>query len=63
MQRLRQDDLVGHVLPQDDWTLLSFPAIAEEPECVAFETPYGVRQFVRQPGEALHPRVGVGPGI
>jgi len=55
MQRLHQDDLVGHVLPQDDWTVLSFPAIAEEPECVPFETPYGLRQFVRQPGEALHP--------
>ena len=26
MQRLHQDDLVGHVLPQDDWTVLSFPA-------------------------------------
>ena len=55
MQRLHQDDLVGHVLPQDDWTVLSFPAIAEEPECVRFDTPYGPRLFVRQPGEALHP--------
>ena len=30
MQRLHQDDLIGHVLLQDDWTVLSFPAIAEE---------------------------------
>jgi predicted phage terminase large subunit-like protein len=35
--------------------VLSFPAIAEEPECVPFSTPYGIRHFVRQPGEALHP--------
>jgi predicted phage terminase large subunit-like protein len=55
MQRLHQDDLVGHVLQQDDWSVLSFPAIAEEPECVPFETPYGPRRFVRQTGEALHP--------
>jgi predicted phage terminase large subunit-like protein len=55
MQRLHQDDLVGHVLLQDDWTVLSFPAIAEEPERVPFHTPYKLRHFVRQPGEALHP--------
>ncbi|HEY6734793.1 MAG TPA: hypothetical protein VI256_13560, partial [Roseiarcus sp.] len=46
---------IGHVLLQDDWTVLSFPAIAEEPECVPFWTPYGTRRFIRQPGEALHP--------
>src|SRR5580658_9825391 len=55
MQRLHQDDLVGHVLAQDDWTVLSFPAIAEEPERVPFQTPYGARRFIRLPGEALHP--------
>jgi hypothetical protein len=55
MQRLHQDDLVGHVQLQGDWTVLSFPAIAEEPERVPFQTPYGTRHFVRQPGEALHP--------
>lgn len=55
MQRLHQDDLIGHVLLQDDWTVLSFPAIAEEPECLPFWTPYGIRRFIRQPGEALHP--------
>jgi hypothetical protein len=55
MQRLHQDDLVGHVLPQDDWTVVSFPAIAEEREEEIYLTPYGPRQFVRWPGEALHP--------
>jgi len=38
-----------------DPVVLSFPAIAEEPECVPFWTPYGTRRFIRQPGEALHP--------
>ena len=32
MQRLHQDDLVGHVMDQEDWEVLSFPAIAEEDE-------------------------------
>jgi hypothetical protein len=30
MQRLHEDDLVGHVLEQSGWRLLKFPAIAEE---------------------------------
>lgn len=30
MQRLHEDDLVGHVLEQEDWEVLSIPAIAEE---------------------------------
>jgi hypothetical protein len=32
MQRLHQDDLVGHVMTQEDWEVVSFPAIAEEDE-------------------------------
>jgi predicted phage terminase large subunit-like protein len=55
MQRLHQDDLVGHVLETDDWEVLSFPAIAEEPENVSFQTLFGARRFVRRPGEVLHP--------
>jgi predicted phage terminase large subunit-like protein len=55
MQRLHQDDLVGHVLEQDDWTVLSFPAIAEEAEYVPFQTLYGGRVFTRKTSEALHP--------
>jgi hypothetical protein len=51
MQRLHRDDLIGQVLLQDDWTVLSFPAIAEEPECVPFWT----RRFIRRPDGALHP--------
>jgi predicted phage terminase large subunit-like protein len=30
MQRLHQDDLVGHVLERDDWEVVSLPAIAAE---------------------------------
>lgn len=30
MQRLHEDDLVGHVLERDDWELVSLPAIATE---------------------------------
>ena len=33
MQRLHQDDLVGHVLEQGRWEVLSLPAIAEVNEC------------------------------
>jgi len=55
MQRLHQDDLVGHVLDQDDWEVLSFSAIAETEEVHRIESPLGTREFRRKPGEALHP--------
>jgi hypothetical protein len=32
MQRLQEDDPVGHVLAQEPWEVLSFPAIAEADE-------------------------------
>jgi predicted phage terminase large subunit-like protein len=54
MQRLHEDDLVGHVLQQGDWRLLKFPAIAEENEIHVVRTPYGRKIFNRQEGEALH---------
>ncbi len=56
MQRLHEDDLVGHVLAQRGWTVLKFPAIAEEGETYVVKTPYGPRTFSRQAGEALHPQ-------
>ena len=55
MQRLHQDDLVGHVLDRDLWEVLSLPAIAETEECHRIEGPLGARSFRRQPGNALHP--------
>ncbi len=55
MQRLHEDDLVGHVLKHGDWKVLKFAAIAEEPERYVINTPFVRREFVRQRGEALHP--------
>jgi predicted phage terminase large subunit-like protein len=54
-QRLHEDDLVGHVLGQEDWRLIRFPAIAETDEEHLIESPYGSRRYVRRAGEALHP--------
>jgi hypothetical protein len=39
MQRLHQDDLVGHVLEREPWEVISFPAIAEQDECHIIDTP------------------------
>jgi predicted phage terminase large subunit-like protein len=55
MQRLHEDDLVGHVLAQESWELLRFPAIAEAAEQFVVTTPSGVRTFTRQEGDVLHP--------
>ncbi|MGC2743654.1 MAG: terminase, partial [Candidatus Angelobacter sp.] len=55
MQRLHQDDLVGHVLEQEGWDVLSFPAIAEEDETHVIESPWGRRLFQRKAGEVLQP--------
>ncbi len=55
MQRLHQDDLVGHVLEQEDWDVLSLPAIAEVDQCHLIQGPLGRRWFRRNAGEILHP--------
>jgi predicted phage terminase large subunit-like protein len=55
MQRLHEDDLVGHVLALEPWEVLSFPAIAEDDEIHRIETIWGPRCFTRRRGEALHP--------
>ena len=54
MQRLHEDDLVGHVLGQEVWEVVSLPAIAEHDEVHLIETPFGSRRFVRKAGEPLH---------
>ena len=54
-QRLHGDDLVGHVLEQGQWELLSLPAIAERDEQYEVEVLGHRRRFVRRIGEALHP--------
>lgn len=56
MQRLHQDDLVGHVMDQEDWEVVSFPAIAEEDESYLIESPLGQRRFERKAGEVLEPK-------
>jgi len=56
MHRLHEDDLVGHVLEQqDDWEVLSLPAIAEEDQAFTVETPWGPRTYQRSAGDILHP--------
>jgi hypothetical protein len=55
MQRLHEDDLIGHVLAQEAWEVVRFPAIAEEDDQHEAETIWGKRCFQRQRGEALHP--------
>jgi predicted phage terminase large subunit-like protein len=55
MQRLNEDDLIGHVLGQEEWEILSFPAIAEKDEEHRIETILQPRRFIRRQGEALHP--------
>ena len=55
MQRLHEDDLVGHVLAQEPWEVVRFPAIAETDEAHKIETIWGPRCFTRRQGEALHP--------
>src|ERR1700730_9548957 len=55
MQRLHEDDLVGHVLGQEPWAVVCFPAIAEADEVHEVATIGGPQRFTRRQGEALHP--------
>ncbi|HEX4022164.1 MAG TPA: phage terminase large subunit [Acidobacteriaceae bacterium] len=56
MQRLHEDDLVGHVQQFGEWKVLRFPAIAEEEERHTFTTWWGeTKTYVRHRGELLHP--------
>ena len=55
MQRLHQDDLVGHILAREDnWEVLSLPAIAEQDESYPVRSPIGNWSFTRLSGQALH---------
>jgi predicted phage terminase large subunit-like protein len=54
MQRLHEDDLVGHVLAKGGWDVLSLPAIAEVEERFVIPSLLGEQKIVRRPGEALH---------
>lgn len=52
MQRVHDDDLVGHVLELDDWTHLCLPAIAEEYSEIQYTEHYTHERLV---GDVLHP--------
>jgi predicted phage terminase large subunit-like protein len=55
MQRVHEDDLVGHVLELDDWTVLNIPAIAtERMEYRIGPDPEDVH--VREENEVIDPR-------
>jgi predicted phage terminase large subunit-like protein len=63
MQRLHEDDLVGHALDierrqglaiEPKWKVLRFPAIAEEDESYEVERWFGRATYQRRAGEALH---------
>jgi predicted phage terminase large subunit-like protein len=57
MQRLHQDDLVGHVLERGEkWEVLSFPAIAEADERYVVNTALGPFVYERKAGEVLDPK-------
>lgn len=55
MQRLHQDDLVGHVQEQGAWDVLSLPAIAEDEQTFLIESSLGSRFYRRATGDVLHP--------
>lgn len=56
MQRLHLDDLVGHVLPKENWEVVSLPAIAEEPESWEYQDALlGIVRHRRARGDVLHP--------
>ena len=55
MQRLHEDDLVGHLLNHGGWKLVRLPAIAEEDEIHEISTVQGLRRVIRRAGECLHP--------
>lgn len=53
MQRLHDEDLVGHLLETDNWKLLNIPAIAEEDDRI----PIGPGKFYRRgEGDLIDPR-------
>jgi len=55
MQRLHEDDMIGHVATFSELKVISFPAIAQEEEDWTIRTPHGLRHHRRAVGDALHP--------
>jgi predicted phage terminase large subunit-like protein len=54
MQRLHEDDMIGHVGQLADMKLISFAAIAQSNETYEIATPFGIIGHNRTEGEALH---------
>ncbi len=54
MQRLHQDDLVGHVLDKEDWEVLSIPAIAPDDSHIRVGSAKDA-VIHRRAGDVLHP--------
>jgi len=55
MQRLHEDDLVGHVVGQEPWEWVRLPAIAQADETHQIESRFRQKTVRRRAGEALHP--------
>lgn len=56
MQRLHEDDFVGHVLELGgEWEMINLPAIAEEDQAIIYTNFLGDHVYRRGEGEALHP--------
>ena len=55
MQRLHEDDMIGHVLECAPFELIAFAAIAQEDEVHHIKTPFGTWVHSHLEGEALHP--------
>src|SRR6516165_3971619 len=48
MHRLHEDDLGGHVVAQEDWELVSLPAVAETDETQLVDTVWGPKRLTRR---------------
>ena len=46
---------MGHVLEQEDWEIVRFPAIAEDDEAQLIDTVWGPKLLTRRQGDTLHP--------
>ena len=55
MQRLHQNDMVGHVLELERWKVVALAAIAPERETYLIPTAFGTWTHRRDEGDALHP--------
>jgi hypothetical protein len=49
MLRLHEDDLVGHVLGQEAWEVVSFPAVAEAGQPIRSQSRPGRRRTILPP--------------